>query len=303
MGNKAVEGLVLNRKPWRIGAWLATAIVAIATTILMGYVVIRLIPNWLDQPGGLNPNQQGVERGRIRTAALVFLGGALAAVGAFFTALTFRLSRRGQNVDRFNKAIELLGHAKRSVRLGAIHALGQLAHDDPLTHHRVVLEVLVAYVRDRSPWPPVAPSVPSPSQPAASDIKAVMAVLARRRTSHDPSPLEIDLSDTNLRGIQAPKIRLCGAILSRTQLQQADLSGANLYDAALVGTNLDEADLERTNLAKASLQRAHLVGTRLKFAEGLDTAKLEGAVHDPLTTDWPDGFDTVARGLVPSDPY
>jgi hypothetical protein len=291
-----------------------------------GYVVLRLVPHWLGQPD--KAGDAAIERGRIRTAALVFLGGMVAAAGAVFAGLTFRLSRRGQGTDRFNKAIELMGQGDASVRLGGIHALAQVARDDPHRHHRAVVDVLLAYVRDHSPWPPPLAdeqaatigkvllayvrnhlpwAPPTAAQqagplvaevpPAPADVKAAMAVLARRNTAHDPDHLFIDLSNVNLRGIEARGIHLRRALLDRTQLQEADLKEACLEGAALINANLDDAELDKAALDKeTSFEKASLIGTSLRATKGVGKADFAGAVHDPVTTIWPNG--TPPAGVI-----
>jgi hypothetical protein len=275
--------------------------------------VLRAVPNWLDQPEKLGPADAGLERGRVRSAAVVFTVGVATAVGAFFAGLTFRLSRRGQGTDRFNRAIELIGHAERNVRLGGIYALGQLAREDPRRHHRPVLEVLLAYVRDQSPWPPLTPEAPSssaqrvgaawralrgyapvatvsapPTVPHASaDVKAAMAIIARRNTDHDPKPLEIDLSNTNLRGIDVPGIHLQRALLADCQLQDAILHRAHLEGAVLANAALDWAELDDAELdANTSFEGASLAGTTFTGIKGVASANFTGATDDPGATDW-----------------
>lgn len=292
---------------------LLFGVAAAVGTLFAAYVLLRLAPNWLDQPGDISPTQEAVERGRLRAAGIAFLIAVLTAIGAVHTALTFRLSRRGQGTERFNKAIELLGHHETSVRIGGIHALGQLARDDPRAHHQGVLEVLLAYVRDRSPWPLDQPAwwrrLPLPAASSeggralrpprcASDVQAAMAILARRKTAFDPDPLNIDLSNTNLSGIEAPRICLRGAVLAHTQLHDAELGGADLRDADLVMANLNHAGLEKAQLGEASLRGADLVGTRMRTANGLDHdgTKLDDATFSLLSTDWPDGFNPVQKG-------
>lgn len=219
---RAPKKPALIKRPDGALKWLLIGVGAVVGSLLAAYVVLRLVPNWLDQPKDLSSTQEAVERGRLRTASIAFLIGVLAAIGAVHTALTFRLSRRGQGTERFNKAIELLGHNETSVRIGGIQALGQLARDDPRAHHQGVVEVLLAYIRDHSPWrsqppgirqrlrrlargPASVSAVPPPPR-CGSDIQAAMAILARRKTVFDPDPLVIDLSNTNLSGIEAPGI-------------------------------------------------------------------------------------------------
>lgn len=284
------------RRYLRFLAWVVLTAGALAAIVAIGYVALRLVPNWLDQSEKLDPGQEALERGRLRTAALVFLGGVVAAAGALFTGLTFHLSRRGQGTDRFNKAIELTGHKQRSVRLGGIYALGELAGDDPRRHHRAVTEVLLAYVRDHSPWPPSTPAgaddaqtatVPLEVPRAPTDVKAAMSVLARRKTAYDPKRLFIDLSKTNLRGIEAQGILLKTALLEETQLQEADLKGGHFEGAAFVKANLDRAELDRATLDKTtSFVKSSIVATSFEKTKGVEEADFNGAIYSPASTTW-----------------
>jgi hypothetical protein len=233
---------------------------------------------------------------------LLFVGGLVAAAGAVLTALSFRLSRRGQGTERFNKAIELMGHEDRSVRLGGIESLGQLASDDPRRHHRAVVAVLLAYVREHSPCAPTtanAPGRPDEAGPAApADVKAAMAVLARRRTAYDPDRLLIDLSNTNLRGIDAQGIHLRCALLDGTQLQEADLRRASLHGASLVNANLERAELDDATVdGETSFEKARLAGASLRTTNGVYEADFSGAVHGD--TDWPGGVAPAGLILAP----
>lgn len=272
----------------RFVGWGVVIIVILAAITGLGYLLLRTIPNALVEAAHLTPNDAALERGRIRTGALVFLGGVVAVAGAIFTGLTFRLSQRGQGTERFNKAIELMGSLDKSVRLGGIEALGQLASDDPRRHHRAVLEVLLAYVREHSPWDATtAAGVVVPTAPA--DVKAAMAVLARRRASHDPERLFIDLSNTNLRGIGVEGIHLRGALLDGTQLQEADLRRAELQGVVFINANLAGAELDDATLDhETSFEKANLAGASLRTTIGVYRADFKDAVHGE--TDWPDGI-------------
>lgn len=287
-------------RSWRRALACGVASVVILAVVLgVGYLLLRLVPDWLDQSSGLDPNEAALERGRIRTAGLVFIGGVVAVAGAVFAGLTFLLSRRGQGTERFNKAIELIGHKNKSVRLGGIEALGQLATDDPGRHHRAALEVLLAYVREHSPWAPGSSSgsgAAVTAVPDASvDVKAAMAVLARRTTAHDPERLLIDLSNTNLKGIEAQGIHLRGALLSGTQLQDADLKRASLHGAAFVNADLAGAELDDATIdSKTSFVKANLVGASLGTTSGVYEADFTNAVHGD--TVWP--YGVAPEGVI-----
>lgn len=82
---------------------------------------------------------------------------AAAAVGAVvalaYTARTYRLAHRGQLTERFSKALERLGSEEPYVRLGGVHALAHVLRESA-DHHQDVVEVLVAFVRQRAPRVP-----------------------------------------------------------------------------------------------------------------------------------------------------
>jgi uncharacterized protein YjbI with pentapeptide repeats len=233
--------------------------------------------------------------GDARTNAVQLIGGAVLAVGAVFTARSYRLNRTGQITERFTKAIEQLGSGKLEIKLGGIYALEQIARDDP-NHHPQIMEVFTAYVREHAPWPARATSDDSPVAPEvdpveavrdvlddlvgnilddfmapgpAADIQAIITVLVRRNTDYDRGPLDlrsVDLQRADLRGAHLEE-----ALLMRSHLYKADLDSAHLERAVLM-----QADLNRCGLAGAHLENAKLHRAILSFAR-LQDAHLEGA--------------------------
>jgi hypothetical protein len=84
------------------------------------------------ETSGLNKEAQAEARRGVRTTSLAVFGGALAVLGAYFTAKTYRLSREGHITDRFTRAIDQLGSTALDVRLGGIYALERIASPDRL---------------------------------------------------------------------------------------------------------------------------------------------------------------------------
>jgi len=81
---------------------------------------------------------------------VISVGGALVVlIGLLCTARNYRLSRRGQVTDRFTIALERLGSSELYVRIGGVHALEHVMRDSP-GHHDDVIEVLTAFIRDRT---------------------------------------------------------------------------------------------------------------------------------------------------------
>jgi uncharacterized protein YjbI with pentapeptide repeats len=227
------------------------------------------------------------QRNDVRTTLLQGLAGAVVAVGLSLTWRQIRVNQEGQITERFNKAIDHLGSDKLDLRLGGIYALERIAknsNDDRDT----IAEILTAFVRQRSPWPPSQPGqyrddFPIDHQPElrtrAADIQAVLTVLGRggltRQGAMRLDLAEVDLRKAALRGAHLERVDLSRAHLERAFLIGAHLEGANLYGAHLEG-NLRGAQLQGASLLRAHLEGADLRGAHLEGAQ-LITAQLEGA--------------------------
>lgn len=196
--------------------------------------------------------------GRTLTAAGLAAGGA-AALGLANEAL--RLMRRRQHTDAYAAAVDLLGSADVTVRVGGAHALGALLADAPASHDMVV-RTLTALVREHAPARgddrPGGPDgdEPDDTERPAGDVRAALTVLARRPRRGEAEPL--DLSDTRLAGADLSEARLVGAFLFGAELHHVDLSGADL-----TGAQMSHADLRGARMLEARLPRADLSATRL----------------------------------------
>jgi hypothetical protein len=329
---RAGGGSAARRSSWRFrlekGAAsvkrhpLLTALGATAAVVLLALLIVHWVPDWLGQtPRGFTGVQVDEERGRIRTALLALLVGVVAVPGAIFAGLTFRLSRQGQDIDRFTRAIGQLGAITIDVRLGGIYALERLASESA-TYRGPILDVLAGYIREHaglkghgaSNSGPLAQqfgefasdvlrhTLSSPTDPtgdAAVDVRAAVVVLARRDTTEETEPPRFDFSKTNLRGVRAEGIHLQGCLLTDAHLENARLEGAQLQRAVLVGAYLKGARFAGADFAGASLSHAHLEGAFLDKAEGLDKATLDGATYDEVSTTFPKGFDPTKYGARP----
>lgn len=312
--------------------WSVGGPVALAGALLLSYALLKVLPAELAHVAGLEPNQVMAEEGRLRTSLLTLLAGLVAVVGAVYTARTFALNRRGQVTERFTRAVDQLGSDSIDVRLGGIYALWRLAKDSR-EEYGAVIDVLTAYVREHSPWPPPPEPLQRPSltrltlnlrsqrtrgsapRPARAglDVQAVMKMLQRRDRHEDQRhDVVVDLSSTNLCGISSERLLLADAHLSASQffratLIRADLQRANLIGAQLEGTVLNGADLRQARLQSAVLRNAHLQGANLENAR-LQRADLRGAGHDSKTrwlgaqydelTQWPEDLDYLTTGAV-----
>jgi hypothetical protein len=147
-----------------------------------------------------------------RTGIIAGLAGLAALGGLAVTARTYRLSLQGQLTDRYTKAVEQLGDDKLDIRLGAIYALERLAVDSRRDHPTVV-EVLSAYVRERSRTRAARRTRPP-----------------GRRTAH---PLRLTTTLESLAVDIQAALTVLGRLPTRSGVSRADLSRANLTRAFL----------------------------------------------------------------------
>ena len=194
-------------------------------------------------------------------------------------------TEQGQRQERLKNAIEHLGHASDSVRLGGAYELFHLAEDtveDTKDLRQTVLDILCAHIRRTTGEDEYRKKYPSkPSE----EIQSLLTLLFVQK--HEVfKGLHINLQGSwlngaDLLGARLEKAVMPGAYLQRALLCGAQLHGANLSEARLHGANLDgvrlhRANLEMTHLHWASLREAELHRTRL-FLARLYGAALEGA--------------------------
>jgi hypothetical protein len=208
---------------------------------------------------------------------LLQLGAGVFAAGALiFTALNFNLTKRGQVTDRYTKAIEQLGSDKGlDVRIGGIYALQRIARDSA-SDHPTVMDVLSAFVRQRSleQWPPQEKPINNATRRTRPDVQAAVTVIGFRNLQYDLQPIDFTHA------------MLTRADLSGTHLFRADLSWAEFLRANLSGAELNGAKLHFTDLTRANLTHADLTGAELFRADvteaNLNGATLDGAILDEV---------------------
>jgi Pentapeptide repeats (8 copies) len=273
---------------WRSAAWrwpvTVGGVLAVAGLL---WVVLVLAPPWFVHDGSL----AGLTvQNQVRTTLLQGLGGVALLLGAYFTWRQLRIAREGQITERFTRAIDQLGHDHLDVRLGGIYALERIARDSP-ADRATIGEVLTAFVRSHTPWPPSLPDQPPATTPPeevpklqlrAPDVQASLWVLGRGQFAKALGTDQwLDLSAADLRHADLRNACLVNADLRSAGLQRAFLGGARLEGAHLTGSHLERARLQGARLERANLTSTHLEGA-------------EANAH----TCWPDQFDWHAAGVT-----
>ena len=181
-------------------------------------------------------------------------------------------TERGQRQERLKNAIEHLGHASDSVRLGGAYELFHLAQDNK-DLCQTVMDILCAHIRRTTGERKYREKHKTgPSE----EVQSLLTLLFVQ----DHEVLKgclINLQGSWLNGARLRRARLQGANLMEAHLQGADLrearlQGANLVEAHMQGAEFQEAylhgaQLEKAHLQGADLQRAHLHGADLVEAE------------------------------------
>jgi Pentapeptide repeats (8 copies) len=260
-------------------AVLVTVAVAVAAVLLVACTVFA--PAWIvrhDLGAGGGPTLSAGDRlnavNDVRAtllqglAAVVALGGV--ALGAVITLRQIRVTREGQFIDRFSKAIDQLSSDHLGTRMGGVYAMEQIAEVAP-SYRGHIGALLASFVRQHAPWPPSRPPEEVDAERQRyhgglrDDIGAAMAALSRRAMILPGTGIELEKVD--LRGAD-----LAGHDLSRFCFAGASLEGANLSGCDLTGTTFSGASLKDADITGATLTGADFNGAELPGPAGTGVA-------------------------------
>lgn len=221
--------------------------ILIGALILIGIVVLFSLFLFFDEWGeyffGEEPDSAG-QLLRLCLTGFVALGG----IGVFWGTMrranaadkTAKAQLEQNQINRFNQAIEQLGHNKASVRIGGIYTLHNIARDS-LSHseRENICNILCSYVRDRSKFDldigemerSYEKEINQPLESVRSadvDIQAVFDLLFK---NHDYRIYK-DFSK-DLHGICAD-----GLNLSQAKMDNAFMAGCSFIETGFVNVSL-----------------------------------------------------------------
>lgn len=162
----------------------------------------------------------------------------------------------------FLAALDYLGHAQATIRVGGILAIERAARASANPADLTACAgTLAAYVQQFA-----ASDIPPKAHPGF-DVVAALAVLTRLLPAQGDVRDLVNLRRTRLAGLELPH-----ADFSRFHMENSDLSGADLRGCNLSGVNFRGADLRGALLAGAvftgaSLRAADLTGAILSDGE------------------------------------
>ena len=291
----AAREVLMNLFP--IFLWSLLGILAV---LVVGFLITMFFssPEWLFDLLGITKGEPSRKYQTLKFLG-IGMGGVLVALQALMSyrraeamekaaqaqADGVRETEQGRRQERLKNAIEHLGNAKDSVRLGGAYELFHLARDTP--ERQTVLDILCAHIRQTTSEDKYREKYRAkPSE----EVQSMLTLLFVQK--HEVfKNCRINLQGSWLNGIDLAEARLAKADLSQAHLQRADLRsaqlqradlrsaqlpGAKLVDAQLQRADLRSAQLPGAYLARAQLQGADLVGARLQKAD-LEHARLPGA--------------------------
>ncbi|SFK98729.1 Pentapeptide repeat-containing protein [Pseudovibrio ascidiaceicola] len=214
-------------------------------------------------------------------------GTALAVIGLIL--LTWRsivfhrqlkLSERGHNAERFQKAAEKLGHQKPSVREAGVHSLTQLAMIDPDEFYEGTQKLLCTFIREQS-WEryreeelskrvaekeAIQPleeteELPGKFHPLHSELWEALQSIAILKTELDPNMERIDflqVSDALFEHLNFENTDFSHFVLEGTLFQHTNLEYSKFDDANLENTKFPEANLEGCTFKNAEMTGARI---------------------------------------------
>lgn len=253
-------------------AWLAV-VIPLGIAVLLGWCV-AFAPAWIVRHDiGVHGGSQLSAADRLKavndvrvvllqgSAGLVALAGI--GLGAVLTLRQIRVSREGQFIDLFARAVEQLSSEQVSVRHGGVYAMEQIG--EAAAHYRGhVAALLASFVRQQAPWPPSRPLGELDAERRRytgglrDDIGGAMAVLSRRTMVMPGDSIELEKVD--LRGAELRDHNLSGFCCAGSNLDGANLAGCDLSRTTFVGASLRNADLTGAMLTDADLTGADLTG-------------------------------------------
>lgn len=257
---------------------LFTALTLIA--LLVAACILLWVPEWMaDQYRFAVPDDWVTFVSASRGTLATFLGAVAVAITIYFTYQNFKIAQDNVRLteeklvtDTFSKAVEQLGSADMSVRLGGIHSLARIAKSSQPDYFPT-MQVLTGFVRNKYRSPAEEHVHRSSTRPGSSkcpvEVQAVVSIVGERYWPN-PDGYWLDLSyidvhdgwvpradfrdvffwEVRLTGWNFQGARLCGADFKRAVLDgcdftDADLSGASFEDAAIhAPTGLTKAQLD-----------------------------------------------------------
>ncbi|MCY3571487.1 MAG: pentapeptide repeat-containing protein [Chloroflexi bacterium] len=240
--------------------------------------------------------------GAVLALPLAFWRGVVAENQVAATQRSVEAAHEAISNQRFQAAAQMLGHDLSAVRLGAVHTLAQLAHENRERYYIQTARLLASFVRQPRTGDQTDTTLITrgDGRRVREDVSAALDFIGTRSSEdvdfETKQEFSIDLHGNNferwdLSGLNLARVRLNNASLSGATLKGTNLAGADLADCSLGGAFVGEAVMLNTRLSRANFTRWR-IGDEGEYVEwtrmtrspgqvvGLTQAQLDEALND-----------------------
>ncbi|NHQ73395.1 hypothetical protein HAT86_02800 [Roseovarius gahaiensis] len=284
-----------KRKDWlstlrqRLGLTGLHQVLVVFFIILWAALFVALLTGvfWVLFAIGERMSVSSEEEGQDLRWYLLTLTAVTAALGAVialpFTLIKTALNNRqtetaeqGLITDRINKAVEGLGHAKKSVRIGALHSLYTLGRDERVFPGQVSGIMashirMLAKKRKTEPFPDPIPEVYEGSHSRAFSCKNHFAFLQRNDKSLSKWLEELPKPSEELQ----TAITLWGR-LPRKEKFKTDFSDCNFTKVKFVDCDLSQINFTSTKLDGAKFHHCRFLGSSFNGTKETEKSSDDG---------------------------
>lgn len=272
----------------RIAVWsgLFLSSLAIFVLVLLGPLTELVVGTGAE---GLTGKERADAFNSARQTIMAAAAGFAAAVGLAFTARAYALSRRGQEFERFIRAVSLLSSGRQSERIGGLLAIEHILREVP-RESRAAVDTVAAFIRERSPAPVNDTDTQDFDREAdageiADDVLIALHVLGHN--SDRPGRYMLDLSGVDMRGAGLAGSRFVGTRMCNCLMQGVSLVDADVRYSRLDGSILRHAWLEGTDFRRSTLRSVDLRGANLTNARIHPDQLLPAIVDESTVLDAP----------------
>lgn len=237
----------------------------LVTLLALALLALFLLPLWLVPK---TPSQRMVAeatlREELRRSLAAFLTLATVAITAYVAIRQLGVAGQNQGLDRYQRALEVLGNERASLRAGAVEALAQLAHEDKrytvaattvmLSHVRST-----AHPRDRTKWL----DADRPDLQLAVEALAHLTATVASRRQFLRNLSGVDLTKSLFERVTFRSLNLEVAVLENAVFRDCRFIACNLVDSQLVDADFARCSFRKSDLSTAMMDRS--VFTECRF--------------------------------------
>jgi hypothetical protein len=261
--------------------WIVIAASSVIAIVAL-WIILLWVPEWMaNQYYFKDPKDWAGQVVANRAMLVNLLGGFAVAVTIFFTYRNFKVAQDTVKLtenrlitETFSKAIEQLGNADMSVRLGGIHSLARIARSSQKDYFPV-MQVLTGFLRTKY-RAPIDQQVDATTSPGFSncpvEVQTILTIVGERYWPN-PQGYELDLSYVHVCNAWVPDAKFQDTYFWDASLTHCNLSGTKLNGADLKGAVLKECNLTDADLRSANLQGAVILNPKGLTKGQLDTAQ------------------------------